>query len=184
MPSLLSFAIQALVLSLLCPAVLSRERQSRPRRLEDLIQNKRGICYDDDTLESFKYWIVDSAPYCSSLLSIVDFTQTVSGVLRTTTTTVSTTYDTITATTTVPAVTVFSTLFVPTLAKREDPVPTSAPEFYQENPYAIAVAAENINASIAASYRSACSCLHLKPSTVNSLSVSSTVCSIHPSFHK
>lgn len=83
MPSLLSFAVQAFVLSLLCPAVLSRERQSRPRRLEDLIQNKRGICYDDDTLESFKYWIVDSVPYCSSLLNIVDFTQTVSGISRT-----------------------------------------------------------------------------------------------------
>ncbi|KAL8693836.1 MAG: hypothetical protein Q9218_001392 [Villophora microphyllina] len=174
MPSFLSFSVQALVLSLLCPAVLSRENQPRAKRLEEIIErgqdvDKRGVCYGDDTYESFKYWIADSAGFCSTLLGIVDFTRTVPQISRTTTTTVSTTFSTVTATTTVAAVTVFSTHFVPVKAKRQDPVPTSAPDFYQENPYAYGVLVDNVNASIAASYYSACSCLSLRPSTVDAL---------------
>lgn len=88
MPSLFSFAVRAFVLSLLCSVVLSREKQSRARRLEDIIQkgqsvDKRDICIEDDTLISFQHWIVDSAGYCSSLLSIVDFTQTLPRISRT-----------------------------------------------------------------------------------------------------
>ncbi|KAL8696849.1 MAG: hypothetical protein Q9201_007445, partial [Fulgogasparrea decipioides] len=182
MPSLLSLSLRALVLSLLCPSVFSRTNQPRAKRLEEIVEreqdiDKRGVCYDDDTYESFKYWIVDSAPYCSSLLGIVDFTSTVSQTSRTTTSTLSSRFATVTATATVPAVTVFSTTYVPSTSravlKRNTPSPTEAP-FYQENPYAYSVYADNANASIAASYYSACSCLSLKPSTVDAFAVTST----------
>ena len=87
MHTFLSFS-QALVLSLLCTAIFGRQQESRAKRLEEIIEReqdveKRGICYNDDTLESFKEFIVDAAPYCSSLLSIVDFTSTVSATTRT-----------------------------------------------------------------------------------------------------
>ncbi|KAL8658885.1 MAG: hypothetical protein Q9226_000720 [Calogaya cf. arnoldii] len=42
----------------------------------DILLQKRAICYDDDTLLSFKYWRVDAEPYCSSLLNINDLTST------------------------------------------------------------------------------------------------------------
>ncbi|KAL9639183.1 MAG: hypothetical protein Q9204_001219 [Flavoplaca sp. TL-2023a] len=146
----------------------SEERQLRAKRIGGLVEreqeqsvDKRGICYDDDTYESFKYWIVDSAPYCSSLLGLSDFTRTVSRISRTTTTTVSITYATRTATATVPAVTIFSTAFVPSatnlLNKREAAAATTvAPNFYDENPYAYPLyAGDAVNASIASSYYSA-----------------------------
>ena len=34
----------------------------------------RELCYETDTLLSFQLWIDDSTPFCSSLLSISDFT--------------------------------------------------------------------------------------------------------------
>ena len=83
----LSLGVQALVLSSLPFTVSGREHQLRAKRLDVLEQehalDKRGICYDDDTYESFKYWIEDSAPYCSSLLGLSDITRTVSRVSRT-----------------------------------------------------------------------------------------------------
>ncbi|KAL8757152.1 MAG: hypothetical protein Q9199_002418 [Rusavskia elegans] len=178
MPFFLSLSVRVLVLLSLCFTVFGKERQLRAKRLEDVVEreqsvDKRGICYDDDTYESFKYWIVDSAPYCSSLLGLSDITRTVSRVSRTTTTTVSVSYATRTATTTVPAVTIFSTIFSPLLNKREAAAATTAaPNFYQENPYAYPVyAGDAPNASIAASYYSVCSCLSLKPSTVDDTSI-------------
>ena len=42
----------------------------------DVFLQERAICYDDDTLSSFKYWRVDAEPYCSSLLDIRDITST------------------------------------------------------------------------------------------------------------
>lgn len=42
----------------------------------DVMLQERGTCYDDDTLLSFRDWIVDSEPYCSSLLKLVDVTST------------------------------------------------------------------------------------------------------------
>ena len=101
----------------------------------------------------------------------------------------SVTYATRTATVTVPAVTIFSTPFVPSatnlLNKREAAAATTvAPNFYDENPYAYPLyAGDAVNASIAYSYYSACSCLSLKPSTVDDTSIILTVCTnetIHP----
>ena len=89
MPSFLSLSVQALVLSSLCICVFGQERrQLRAKRLEDIVEreqaiDKRGVCYDDSTYESFKYWIEDSAPYCSSLLGLSDITRTVSRTSRT-----------------------------------------------------------------------------------------------------
>ena len=37
-------------------------------------EERREICYYDDTLLSFEFWINDALPYCSSLLSISDST--------------------------------------------------------------------------------------------------------------
>ncbi|KAI4109781.1 MAG: hypothetical protein LQ339_001565, partial [Xanthoria mediterranea] len=173
----LSLCVRALVLLSLCFTVLGLEHQLQAKRLDHIVERqqsaaKRGICYDDDTLQSFKYWIVDSEPYCSSLLGLADFTRTVSRISRTTTTTVSVTYVTRTATATVPAVTIFSTIFNPPVVKREAAATTTAPNFYQENPYAYPVyAGDSPNAEIAASYYSACSCLSLKPSTVDDTSI-------------
>lgn len=42
----------------------------------DVLLQEREICYDDDTLLSFRYWIIDSGPYCSSLLKLEDVTST------------------------------------------------------------------------------------------------------------
>lgn len=86
MPTFLPFGVQALVLLILCNAVFSLPNQPRARRIElegaqDV--DKREVCYDDDTLLSFKTYILDSAPYCSSLLGIEDFTSTVSQTSRT-----------------------------------------------------------------------------------------------------
>lgn len=72
----------------LCFTVLGLEHQLQAKRLDHIVERqqsaaKRGICYDDDTLQSFKYWIVDSEPYCSSLLDLADFTRTVSRISRT-----------------------------------------------------------------------------------------------------
>ncbi|KAL8924930.1 MAG: hypothetical protein Q9208_003813 [Pyrenodesmia sp. 3 TL-2023] len=179
MPTFLPFGVQALVLLILCNAVFSLPNQPRARRIElegaqDV--DKREICYDDDTLLSFKTYILDSAPYCSSLLGIEDFTSTVSQTSRTTTRELRTSFtDTVTTTATRASVTVFSTVYDTNLQKRNYPVPTSAP-FYQDNPYAYSVIANDVkNASIAASYYSACSCLRLTPSTVGSVTVTSTV---------
>ncbi len=78
--------MQGLVILLLCSAVFSLPNQPKAKRIElagaqDV--DKREICYDDDTLLSFKQYILDSAPYCSSLLSIEDFTSTVLQTSRT-----------------------------------------------------------------------------------------------------
>ncbi|KAL8700034.1 MAG: hypothetical protein Q9224_001156, partial [Gallowayella concinna] len=178
MLSFLSLSVQALVLLSLCTGSFGREREFRAKRLEverDQTVDKRGVCYEDDTFESFKYWLEDSAPYCSSLLGLSDFTRTVPSLSRTTTSPLSTTYITRTATATVPAVTIFATSFLPIVAKRADDITTAAPGFYEDNPYAYPVyAGDAPNASIAASYYSACSCLSLKPSTVQAVSVDIT----------
>lgn len=47
---------------------------SRLKNVNPLHQ-PREICLYDDTLLPFRYWIVDSEPYCSSLLGIHDVTQ-------------------------------------------------------------------------------------------------------------
>ena len=79
----LSSAVPALLLSSICHFALGLElRAAVPRKLSDLLF-EREICYEDDTLLSFEYWIVDSAPYCKSLLGIVDFTSTISQTSRT-----------------------------------------------------------------------------------------------------
>ncbi|KAI4203015.1 MAG: hypothetical protein LQ348_001451, partial [Seirophora lacunosa] len=77
---------------------------------------------------------------------------------------------TVTTTSTEASVTVLSTTYVPSLLPRDGPDPTPTP-FYQDNPYAYSVLADDVNAAIAASYFSACSCLYLTPSTVDSISV-------------
>ena len=46
------------------------------REEADIFLQERAICFDDDTLLSFKYWRVDAEPYCSSLLNINDLTST------------------------------------------------------------------------------------------------------------
>lgn len=82
---MLSF-LSLIVLLSLCTAVFGRERQLRAKRLEvqrDQFLDKRGVCYDDDIYESFKYWIEDSAPYCSSLLGLSDITRTISSLSKT-----------------------------------------------------------------------------------------------------
>lgn len=86
MPAFFLFSVEALVLLSLCSAVFSLPNQPRARRIElkgaqDV--DKRDICYDDDTFLSFKTYILDSAPYCSSLLGIEDFTSTVLSTSRT-----------------------------------------------------------------------------------------------------
>lgn len=48
---------------------------SRLKNINLLLQH-RAVCLYDDTLLSFQYWIVDSEPYCSSLLGIHDVTKT------------------------------------------------------------------------------------------------------------
>ncbi|KAL8868602.1 MAG: hypothetical protein Q9174_004881 [Haloplaca sp. 1 TL-2023] len=188
MPSFSSFGALILLLSILCPSVLSRESRPRAKQLEDAFSNKdenekRDICYDDDTLQSFKYWIIDSEPYCSSLLGIVDCTETLPLTTRTTTSTLSTTLAVVTATTTVPAVTIISTTFVPDatpmLEKRQDATPTPATTeapFYQQNPYAYEVINDDggSNASIASTYYSACKCLYLTSSTVTEFDIFSS----------
>ncbi|KAL8988024.1 MAG: hypothetical protein Q9177_002844, partial [Variospora cf. flavescens] len=175
MSTSLSFSLNALVLSFLCGTVFSLPNQHAVA-VRDIFQRggdieKRRLCFDDDTLQSFKYWILDAEPYCSSLLGIQDFTTTVPQISRTTTTTVSTSFTrTVTTTSTEASVTVFSTAYVPSLLPRNKPDPTPAP-FYQDNPYAYSVLADDVNAAIASSYFSACSCLYLTPSTVDSISV-------------
>ncbi|KAL9019437.1 MAG: hypothetical protein Q9185_003329 [Variospora sp. 1 TL-2023] len=175
MSTSLSFSLNALVFSFLCGTVFSLPNQHGVTN-RDIFQRggdieKRRLCFDDDTLQSFKYWILDAEPYCSSLLGIQDFTTTVPQISRTTTTTVSTSFTrTVTTTSTEASVTVFSTAYVPSLLPRNKPDPTPAP-FYQDNPYAYSVLADDVNAAIASSYFSACSCLYLTPSTVDSISV-------------
>lgn len=34
----------------------------------------RGVCFQNDILQSFQTWLPDSVPYCSSLLGISDYT--------------------------------------------------------------------------------------------------------------
>ncbi|KAI4288088.1 MAG: hypothetical protein L6R35_002646 [Caloplaca aegaea] len=102
-----------------------------------------GLFMTSFHVESFKYWILDAEPYCSSLLGIQDFTTTVPQISRTTTTTVSTSFTrTVTTTSTEASVTVFSTAYVPSLLPRNKPDPTPAP-FYQDNPYAYSVLADD-----------------------------------------
>ncbi|KAL8967773.1 MAG: hypothetical protein Q9197_005244 [Variospora fuerteventurae] len=175
MSTSLSFGLNALVFSFLCGTVFSLPNQHGVAN-RDIFQRggdieKRRLCFNDDTLLSFKYWILDAEPYCSSLLGIQDFTTTVPQISRTTTTTVSTSFTrTVTTTSTEASVTLFSTAYVPSLLPRNKPDPTPAP-FYQDNPYAYSVLADDVNAAIASSYFSACSCLYLTPSTVDSISV-------------
>ncbi|KAI4187503.1 MAG: hypothetical protein L6R41_002785 [Letrouitia leprolyta] len=157
--------------------MFGRQHQSKPKRIEEIFEReqdieKRRICYEDDTLQSFRYWIIDSAPYCSSLLGIVDFTTTASQTTRTTKTTLSSTFITTTVTATVASETVFSTRYA-FIGKRDGPEPTKA-AFYEENPYAYSVIGDDTNASIAASYSSACSCLSLRPSTVESVTLTTS----------
>ena len=46
------------------------------REKPDIFLQERAICYEDDTLLSFRYWRIDSEPYCSKLLDIEDITST------------------------------------------------------------------------------------------------------------
>lgn len=82
MPPSLLFTVRALVVSFLCTTVFSRPNQPGVEG-RDLVIEKRRLCFNDDTLESFKYWILDSEPYCSSLLGIEVFTATVPQISRT-----------------------------------------------------------------------------------------------------
>lgn len=43
---------------------------------KDPFLRERAVCYEDDTLQSFRYWRVDSEPYCSRLLDVKDLTST------------------------------------------------------------------------------------------------------------
>lgn len=63
-----------LLSSLLC-AVLALPGLSPPRDLISFLRG-RDVCFQDDTLDSFEYWLEDAAPYCSSLLGISDYTVT------------------------------------------------------------------------------------------------------------
>ena len=82
MLSLFSLATPTIVFLALCNSVVGRPGVSRPRNLLNVLE-PRKICYEDDTLLSFQYWIIDSEPYCSSLLGIVDTTETSTATSRT-----------------------------------------------------------------------------------------------------
>ncbi|KAL9582521.1 MAG: hypothetical protein Q9212_003245 [Teloschistes hypoglaucus] len=165
-----------LVLAALFGLAFAYPENARPREADSRLE-ERGPCYFDDYLESFKYWRLDSEPYCSSLLGVQDLTSTLpSATSRTTTTIVSTELTTASTTFTVAAVTAFTTVTVTasnilkrqnagTITSTVDVVPTP---YYAYNSVPEMVSDASQNASIAASVYSACSCLRLSPKTVSS----------------
>ncbi|KAL8922571.1 MAG: hypothetical protein Q9208_005074 [Pyrenodesmia sp. 3 TL-2023] len=147
---------------------------SRWNRANNLHQ--REVCYNDDTLESFRYWRQDSEPYCSSLLGIQDITSTLPpATSRTTTTTVTQAVTTIPSTLTVPQITALETTTITAglIFKRDDPPAfTNAVDAYPQ-PYgydfvSVMLSSADRNAEIASSVFSACSCLRIAPRTVSS----------------
>ncbi|KAI4196139.1 MAG: hypothetical protein LQ346_003299 [Caloplaca aetnensis] len=158
---------------LFTPAIASPEI-SRWKKANSV--HARDICYDDDTFLSFRYWRQDSEPYCSSLLGIQDITSTLPpATSRTTTTTVLQAVTTLPSTFTVPHITVLETTTITAagIFKRENPATlTDAVDAYPQ-PYgydyvSLMISSADRNAEIASSVYSACSCLHIAPSTVSS----------------
>ncbi|KAI4187758.1 MAG: hypothetical protein L6R41_002604 [Letrouitia leprolyta] len=144
----------------------------------DVLLQEREICYDDDTLLSFRYWIIDSGPYCSSLLKLEDVTSTLPpATSRTTTTTVIDRVTTLPSTLTVPRITALETITanVGRLAIRDPAATITSVVNVETQPYpynyvsSLALSADQ-NAAVASSVFSACSCLHLRRKTVSSQS--------------
>ncbi|KAI4091664.1 MAG: hypothetical protein LQ339_008076 [Xanthoria mediterranea] len=162
--------LAALFLAALLGSALADPEFSRRGEPDSLLQG-RGICYDDDTFRSFKYWRVDAEPYCSKLLNIQDVTSTLGpATSRTTTTTVSSSVRTL-PTTTVAKATAYSTVTITAgdRQKRENAATVSAEGYVQSM-----LSGANTNASIASSVYSACSCLSITPKTVSTQSTVQT----------
>ncbi|KAI4244655.1 MAG: hypothetical protein L6R40_002859 [Gallowayella cf. fulva] len=142
---------------------------------KDPFLRERAVCYEDDTLQSFRYWRVDSEPYCSRLLDVKDLTSTLRpATLRTTTTTVSTTVTILPTTTTVALLTAYTTITtaIGHIQKRENAAIITSTSDVQLQPYAYnyvqsMISGADRNASIASSVYSACSCLSITPKTVS-----------------
>ncbi|KAL8933638.1 MAG: hypothetical protein Q9211_005668 [Gyalolechia sp. 1 TL-2023] len=108
------------------------------RHKADAMLRERGVCYDDDTLLSLRYWIVDSEPYCSSLLKVEDVTSILPpATLRTTTTTVVEDVTTLHATLTVPQITTLETITatIGQILKREPAATTTSVVDVEPQPY-------------------------------------------------
>ncbi|KAL9610951.1 MAG: hypothetical protein Q9167_004361 [Letrouitia subvulpina] len=166
---------------------------SKLKNVNPLLQH-REVCLYDDTLLSFQYWIVDSKPYCSSLLGIQDVTGTLPpATSRTTVTSTTSSVDLLSATVTVGQVTAFETIttILGRVAKREAAATLTSTVDVEPVPYAIAynpvpsmLSDASRNASIASSVYSACSCLHITPSTVNAQSTTATTRTIEAIDYK
>lgn len=153
--------------------VIALPEVSQWRKANVMLQ-EREICYNDDTLQSFRYWIIDSEPYCSSLLKLEDVTSTQPpATSRTTTTTVIDQVTTLPSTLTVPQITALETA-TSTIGRflKRDPAATITsiidvePQPYPYNYVSSLALSADRNAAIASSVFSACSCLHLAPKTV------------------
>ncbi|KAL8771284.1 MAG: hypothetical protein Q9209_003189 [Squamulea sp. 1 TL-2023] len=160
------------------------------RHEADIFLQDRAVCYDDNTLSSFKYWIVDSEPYCSSLLNIKDITNTLPpATSRTTTTTVSSSVKTLPTTTTVAQETTVTTITVGKNQKRENAATITSTINVQPQPYSynyvLSMSSDaDRNASIASSVYSACSCLRITPKTVSTQSTTQTTRTINGSYEE
>ncbi|KAL8887374.1 MAG: hypothetical protein Q9215_005036 [Flavoplaca cf. flavocitrina] len=126
------------------------------RHEADVFLRERAICYDDDTLSSFKYWRVDAEP---------------------TTRTVSSSVGTLPTTTTVAEATAFTTVTITAgqNQKRGNAAQITGTINGQSQPSAYnyvqsMCSGANTNASIASSVYSACSCLNIAPKTVQTQS--------------
>ncbi|KAL9010057.1 MAG: hypothetical protein Q9173_004967 [Seirophora scorigena] len=165
-----------LLLAALLGTALAFPEIARWKRADTPLQQRR-VCYDDDTLLSFRYWILDSEPYCSSLLGIEDITSTLPpATSRTTTTTVADAVTTLPQTLTVAQVTeiVTTTITAGGILKRDGTVDV-VPQPYSYD-YVSSLASEaDQNAVIASSVFSACSCLYLAPKTTRSIQGSNVV---------
>ncbi|KAI4223744.1 MAG: hypothetical protein L6R36_005175 [Xanthoria steineri] len=162
--------LAALCFAALLGSALAHSEFSRRGEPDSLLQG-RGICYDDDTFQSFKYWRVDAEPYCSKLLNIQDVTSTLGpATSRTTTTTVSSSVRTL-PTTTLAKATAYTTVTITAgdVQKRENAATVSAEGYVQSM-----LSGANTNASIASSVYSACSCLSITPKTVSTQSTVQT----------
>ncbi|KAL9040409.1 MAG: hypothetical protein Q9180_001924 [Flavoplaca navasiana] len=158
----------------------------------DVFLQERAVCYDDDTLLSFKYWLVDAEPYCSSLLGIRDIISTLPpAISRTTTRTVSSSVRTLPTTTTVAEVTAFTTVTITAgqNQKRGNAAQITGATNGQPQPSAYnyvqsMCSGANTNASIASSVYSACSCLNIAPKTVKTQSTTQSTRTITGSIVK
>ncbi|KAL9601888.1 MAG: hypothetical protein Q9219_002241 [cf. Caloplaca sp. 3 TL-2023] len=157
--------------------VLSFPEHSYRKKGDGSLQD-RAVCYDDDISLSFRKWILDSEPYCSSLLGIEDVTSTLPpGTSRTTTTTIIDDVTTLPGTLTVPQVTALetTTTTVGRVLKREAAATITStidvepqPYPYEYNYVSSLALSMHRDAAIASSVFSACSCLSIAPKTVSS----------------